>query len=93
MKEYFPYMTSSPESQFGVIKNYMFLSGKYSTLLPLGTDNETTIIDSLSLPRESSFQYFPSICRLRICNVDTAEDFQMDFTALLFNISGPVMQV
>ena len=42
----------------------MVLSGKYCTLLPLGTDDESIItnphIDSLSLPQEIIVPYFPS---------------------------------
>ena len=39
----------------------MVLSGKYGTLLPLGTDTKTIItIDLLSVPQESIVPYFPS---------------------------------
>ena len=64
---YYPTI-SSPESLFGVLKPILHGSiTKKGTLLPLGTDNEMRlssltgfgIIDSLSVPRQSSLPHFP----------------------------------
>ena len=52
-------MNSSPGSRFGVLKQILHgYIGKYGTIHPLGTDNETimgyitgSMIDSLSVPQ------------------------------------------